>query len=171
MHKQVEITLAPIRYSIRNARLVGNSSGAFRGSREWTFAVDHPVTGTQRRQIGREGSCISECGVLSEELQLSCTMSGGELFEDQSSKQAQQHAYVEQEVGPASDPALTIERDAAARHDHMDVWMVSPGVEYGEEADAGAEVFGIGRYSFCATGIASRGRRDGCFRARTQLTR
>ena len=82
----------------------------FRGSPEWTFGVDHPVTVTQRRQIGREGSCISECGVLSEELQLSCTMSGGELLQDQSSEQARQHAYVEEEVGSASDPALAIER-------------------------------------------------------------
>src|SRR5262249_5771520 len=52
----------------------------FRGSAEWTFAVYHPLTVTQRRQIGREGSRIGECGVLSEELQLSCTMSGGELL-------------------------------------------------------------------------------------------
>jgi hypothetical protein len=27
----------------------------FRGSPEWAFVVDHPLTVTQRRQIGREG--------------------------------------------------------------------------------------------------------------------
>src|SRR3974377_1286074 len=105
--------------------IAGEIAQDFRGSREWTFAVDHPVTVTQRRQIGREGSCISEGGVLSEKLQLSCTMSGGELLQDQSSEQARQHAYVEEEVGPASDPALTIERDAAARHDNGGVRMVA----------------------------------------------
>ena len=46
----------------------------FRGSTEWTFAVDHPLTVTQRRQIRCEGLRIGERGVLAEELQLSCTM-------------------------------------------------------------------------------------------------
>ena len=39
--------------------------------------------------------------------------------------------------------------DAAARHDHVDVRMVdqrrAPGVEHGGDADAGAQVLGIGR--------------------------
>jgi hypothetical protein len=39
-----------------------------RGSTEWAFAVDHPLTVTQPRQIGREGLRIGECGVLAEEL-------------------------------------------------------------------------------------------------------
>ena len=42
-----------------------------------------------------------------------------------------------------------VERDAAARHDHVDMRMVghrrAPGVEHGGDADAGAEVLRIGR--------------------------
>src|SRR5215469_17007139 len=76
-------------------------------------------------------------------------MRGGQLLQDQPSEQAREHAYGEEEAGPAGDPALTIERDAAARHDHVDVRMVgecrAPGVENREDADAGAEVLGIGR--------------------------
>src|SRR5215468_1466374 len=64
----------------------------FRGSPEWAFAVDHPLTVTQRRQIGREGSRIGECSVLAEELQLSCTMSGIKFLEDQPAEQAREHA-------------------------------------------------------------------------------
>jgi hypothetical protein len=40
-------------------------------------------------------------------------MSGGELVQDQPSEQARGHAHGEEEAGPAGDPALTIERDAA----------------------------------------------------------
>src|SRR6266849_6136792 len=40
----------------------------FRGSPEWAFAVDHPLTVAQRRQIGREGLRMSERGVFAEEL-------------------------------------------------------------------------------------------------------
>jgi hypothetical protein len=52
-------------------------------------------------------------------------------------------------VGSAGDPALTIKGDTTAWDDHMDMRMVgerrAPGVENGEDADAGAEMFGIGR--------------------------
>ena len=76
-------------------------------------------------------------------------MSAGELLKDQPSEQARENTHGEEEVGSAGDPALTIERDAAAWHDHVDVRMVgerrAPGVEDGEDADAGAEVLGIGR--------------------------
>src|SRR5229473_5123186 len=76
-------------------------------------------------------------------------MSGNKLRQDQPSEQAREHAYGEEEAGPAGDPTLTVERDAAARHDHMDMRILgerrAPGVEDGEHADAGAEVLGIGR--------------------------
>src|SRR5215831_4689363 len=43
----------------------------------------------------------------------------------------------------------SIKRDAATRHDHMDVWMVierrAPGVENRKDADASTQVLGIGR--------------------------
>jgi hypothetical protein len=45
-------------------------------------------------------------------------MSGGELLQDQSSEQARQHAYVQEEAGLASDPALTIERDSGKNFNH-----------------------------------------------------
>src|SRR5260370_8300409 len=76
-------------------------------------------------------------------------MSGGELLQDQPSEQARENTHVEEEVGSAGDPARTIKRDAAAWHDHVDVWMMgerrAPGMEDGEDTDTGAKVFGIGR--------------------------
>ena len=51
-------------------------------------------------------------------------------------------------LGSAAHPVRTIERYAAARHDHMDMRMVghrrAPAVEHGGGADASAEVPGIG---------------------------
>ena len=76
-------------------------------------------------------------------------MGGDELFQKQLAEQPREHAYGEEEAGPAGDPALAIKRDAAARHNHVDVRMVgerrAPGVEDGEDADVGAEVLEIGR--------------------------
>jgi hypothetical protein len=52
------------------------------------------------------------------------------------------------EARAARHPALAVERDAAARHDQMDVRMMSerrtPGMENRSDADAGAEVLWIG---------------------------
>jgi len=76
-------------------------------------------------------------------------MSGGELLQDQSPEQAREHTHREEEAGPAGDPALAVKGDATARNDHVDMRMVgerrAPGVEDGQDADAGAEVLGIGR--------------------------
>jgi hypothetical protein len=75
-------------------------------------------------------------------------MSGGELFQDQPAEQARENTHVEEKVGSAGNPTRTIERDAAAWNDHVHVRMVverrAPGVEDGQEADASAEMLGIG---------------------------
>ena len=53
-----------------------------------------------------------------------------------------------QERWPGRHPALAIERDATAGHDHVDVRMVgqrrAPGVEHGGDADASTKVAPVG---------------------------
>ena len=75
-------------------------------------------------------------------------MGGGQLLQEQSPEQPREHADGEEEAGPAGYPALAVERDAAARHDDVHMRMMgerrAPGVEHGGEADAGAEMLGIG---------------------------
>ena len=87
--------------------------------------------------------------MLTEELQLSGPMGGVEHLQEQPAEQAREHAHRQEEVGPARHPALAVERDAAARHDHVDVRMMgerrAPGVQHRGDADAGAEMLGIGR--------------------------
>ena len=69
--------------------------------------------------------------------------------EEQAAKEQTQHPHRQQEGGTRRYPAPPVERDAAARHDHVDMRMVchrrSPCVEHGGDADAGAEVLRVGR--------------------------
>src|SRR5580704_16811598 len=95
-------------------------------SPEWTLGIDDPVFFAQRCQISREGFWIGQRHVLAEELQLSGTMSGSKLFQDEPSKQTRENLHGEKEVGPAGDPASPVQRDAATRHDHVDMRMVAP---------------------------------------------
>jgi hypothetical protein len=52
-------------------------------SPEWTLGIDDPVFVAQRCQIIGEGFWIGQRYVLAEELQLSGTMSGSKLFQDE----------------------------------------------------------------------------------------
>src|SRR6202023_3994068 len=90
----------------------------FLRSPEWTLGIDDPVFVAQRCQISREGFWIGQRHVLAEERQLSGTMSGSKLFQDKPSKQTRENLHSEKEVGAAGDPACSVQRDAATRHDH-----------------------------------------------------
>ena len=69
--------------------------------------------------------------------------------EEQAAEERAQHPHRQEEGRTRRYPAPPVERDAAARHDHVDVRMVchrrSPGVEDGGDADAGAEVLRVSR--------------------------
>ena len=68
--------------------------------------------------------------------------------EEEPSEQLAKHAHRKQEGRTRRYPSASVRRNAAARHDHVDMRMVrhrrSPGVEHGGDADARAEVLGIG---------------------------
>src|SRR6202008_5134198 len=63
-------------------------------------------------------------------------------------EQTGQYAHWYEEAGSAAHPVRTIERYAAAWHDHMHMRMVghrrAPAVEHGGDADVGAQMPGIG---------------------------
>jgi len=118
-------------------------------SAERTLGIDHPLDLAQRRQIGLEGSDVIEAGVDAEELETSVPVGGDELGQESSPEQARENLHGQNEVRSARHPTRAINGDAAARHDHVDMGMVrqrrAPGVQHGSDADAGAEVLGIGR--------------------------
>ena len=71
--------------------------------------------------------------MIAEELQVAGLVGRDQLLQEQPAEQAREHAHRQEEAGPARDPALAVERDAAARHDHVDVRVMgqrrAPGVE------------------------------------------
>src|SRR5262249_32400851 len=86
--------------------------------------------------------------MFAEELEHSARMSGCKLLQYQSTEETRENLNGEEEFGPAGHPPCSIERDAAARNNHVDVWMVverrAPGVENRENANVSAQVLGIG---------------------------
>ena len=75
-------------------------------------------------------------------------MWAAELLQEQPAEQAREHAHRQEEVWPTGDPTLAVERDAATGNDAVEVGVMgqrrAPGVEHRGEADAGAEMLGIG---------------------------
>ena len=69
---------------------------------------------------------VRQCGQVTEELQLSCVVRHQKLLQEQSAEQPREDPDREEESGPAGDPTLAVRRDAAARHDDVDVRVVTP---------------------------------------------
>jgi hypothetical protein len=71
-----------------------------------------------------------------------------QTIEKQAAEQARQHAHGQEEAGLAGDPARPVRRQAAAGNDDVDMRMVgqrrAPCVQHGGEADARAQMPGIG---------------------------
>ena len=115
---------------------------------ERALRIDDPFGSPQRCQIRRERLRVGESGMLAEELQAVGPVCGEQLLQEQPSEQAREHADRQEEAGPARDPLVAVERDAAARHDHVHVRVMghgrAPTVQHGGDADASAEVPGIG---------------------------
>src|SRR6266496_3809921 len=63
--------------------------------------TSRPFEMAQRCEIGGEGAAPVEVGVIGEELQAAGGMKGGELFQEQATKQPREHADGEEEAGPA----------------------------------------------------------------------
>src|SRR5215813_9739137 len=84
---------------------------------EGLLCVDDPLGFAQRCEISREGLCLGEMGVISEEAEAAGLVRGDELLQEQSSEQAGEHAHGEEESRPAGHPALVVQRDTTARHD------------------------------------------------------
>ena len=97
----------------------------------------------------QEEAAVGETGLGAEEGKSSRLMELDQPGEEQAAEERAQHPHRQQEGRTRRYPAPPVERDAAARHDHVDMRMVrhrrSPGVEHGGDADAGAEVLRVSR--------------------------
>ena len=91
---------------------------------EGALGVDEPSCRPQRRQGGVEGLRIDQVGQTSLEVQLTGRVRCSEPLQEQSAEQFGQHPHRQEEAGLAVDPPLSIQRYAAAGHDHMYMGMV-----------------------------------------------
>ena len=120
------------------------------GSGEGRLGVDEPVLLAEGRQDGGEGAAVAQAGMVAEELEPARRHGAAASSSRNSRRNSLESTRTgRRKAGPARHPALAVERDAAAGHDHVDVRVVghgrAPGVEHGGDADAGAEVLRIGR--------------------------
>ena len=140
----------------RDQPRVGDAVGVAReigenglGSGEGPLGVDDPLGPARSREDGVEGALVGERGEIAEEGEAASHMQGREPFEKQAAEETRQNAHGEEEAGRAGDPARSVRRQAAARNDDVDMRMMgerrAPGVQHGGEADARAQMSGIGR--------------------------
>ncbi|MDQ0621929.1 hypothetical protein QFZ39_001139 [Paraburkholderia graminis] len=92
---------------------------------ERPLRIHHPFACAQRREPPRERSGIGKCGVITEEPQLVLAICVGELFQETPPEQPREHAYWQEEAGPACDPPLAITREASTGNDAVHVRMVA----------------------------------------------
>ena len=87
--------------------------------------------------------------MLAEEDELAGGVGGGELLQHQPPEQLGEHQHGQEEVWAcAAIQRSPSRREPAAGHDHVHVRMVrhgrAPGVQHRGDADAGAQVLGVG---------------------------
>ena len=99
--------------------------------------------------MAQEEAAVGETGLGAEEGKSPRLMEFDQPSEEQAAEEHAQHPHRQEEGRTRRYPAPPIERDAAARHDHVDMRMVrhrrSPSVEHGGDADAGTEVLRVSR--------------------------
>ena len=111
------------------------------------FAVYNPFVTEQLPDKGVEGLRVRQILKLAVEAELALCESVLESFPDFASEYEPECFIRKKEAVTRMDPALVIERESTGGSDAMDmrmmVQLLTPGVEHAEEADLGAEAFGI----------------------------
>ena len=96
----------------------------------------------------REGAFLAQSGVVTEEGERAGGMKFKQPRQEQAAEQFGQDTDRQQKGRPGRHPARAIQRNAATRHDHVDVRMVrhrrAPGMEHGGNADARAKMTRVG---------------------------
>lgn len=91
---------------------------------ERALGVDHPIAAMERLQEGAKRIEVAEMGMITEGAERAVAVRGDEALQHQAPKQPRQHAHRQEEIGPAWNPAISIWRNASARHDAMHVRMM-----------------------------------------------
>src|SRR6516165_4672257 len=93
---------------------------------EGRFGVDDPFDLAQAIEVTGEGSGFGEAGKLTEEAEFAGLEGGPQFVEEQTAEKAGEHADRQKEARTTGDPALAVERWAAAWHDAWpQVWSTA----------------------------------------------
>ena len=95
------------------------------GTGEGRLGVDHPTLMADRREMPQEGAPVSEWREAAEEGKPAGVMERDQSGEEQATEQLAEDAHRQEELWSRGDPALPIECDAAARHDHVHMGVMS----------------------------------------------
>jgi hypothetical protein len=115
-------------------------------STEGRLGVHHPFGLADWRQVGGEGGGSRKGSRSEKKLEFTVGISLFESFQEEAAEQAAEHTYGEKESRQASLP-LAVGRESAAGNHAVQVGMqmqvLPPGVQHGEEADLRAQVFRV----------------------------
>ena len=100
------------------------------------------------RETAQEGAPVGEPCEIAEDDELAGVEECDQPGEEQAPEQLAEDAHRQKKGWSGGDPALSIKRDAAARHNHVHMRVMgqrrSPGVKHGGDADPRAQETGIG---------------------------
>src|SRR5277367_3571250 len=85
---------------------------------EGRLGVDHPAFMTDRREVVLEGPTVGEWCEVAEGGKPACVVECDQSGEEQTAEQLAKDAHRQEKCRPRRYPALSIECDTAARHDH-----------------------------------------------------
>jgi hypothetical protein len=105
----------------RAVRVAGEIGQYALGAAEGRLGVDDESALPQRAHPFGERGDLGERDQVAEETEVAATESGFQAVEEQTAEDLRQGSDGEQEVGFASDPSLTVEGDAAAGDETMDM--------------------------------------------------
>ena len=118
------------------------------GAGEGRLGVDHPLGLAQGSQVAVEGGRIGERGEGAGQAQAALAEGAIEVVEEESAGAAREDTDGREEAGAAGDPAVACRSDAATGDDAVQVGveleLLPPRVQDGEETGLGAEVLGVG---------------------------
>ena len=122
------------------------ASGSVRGG-DGNIPTYSAGDAAQGGKVAGEGGRFGECGEIAEEAQPAVRERIEQAFEEKAAVEPREDVDWQEEAGAAGDPT-SIGREAAARHDAMDVRVMgqglAPAMQDRDHADLGAEMFGIG---------------------------
>ena len=113
---------------------------------EGWLAIDHPLGGSNRSQVALESRPVAELLQRGEERQLTGEKCLLQIGQEQPTEETRQDSNRKEEAWPVLSRA--VRRETSARDNAVQMWVVqeilAPRMEYGEEADLGSQMRGIG---------------------------